>query len=267
MYPKNGHHMLNNKRIKYAAGVLIMGSLYWDSGNKDFPEYRKEWRQKRLNMRDSIHVKLPIRYGRKSSNGNYTMVLSKELELKGKIGAGYLVPFKNTAITLNGLISQAKFLSEAEGKKINKSFDENSKFVKGGKKKWAVISILINPDIDGKKRVDILNKWDSIINQQNIQSQHKEFRIGNEPSHLSQQGELLIDWIKSVDGANQEKVNQFDVLLITATKPNIQNYPEIGELRTKIYNDERKYFYKNIENGIYTFQDYEIINAPEPNKS
>lgn len=255
MYSKNGHHMLSTKRIKYKSGVLIMGSLFWDIGNKDFPNYRKKWRQNRLNMRNAIHVKLPIRYGRKSSNGNYTMVVSKELESKGKLGSGYLVPFKNKTLTLKGLINQAKYLSEAEGKNKNKSFDENSKFVKGGKDKWAIISVLINPNIDRIKKENVLEKWHSIVNKQNIKTQYLEFKIGAELSHLSQKGELLIDWIKSIDETYQDKVNQFDLLLMTATIPNIPNYPEIKELRKNISDDDRKYFFNNLRNGIFTFQD------------
>jgi hypothetical protein len=47
------------------AGILIIGSLFWDAS-------RQTWREERLHMAASEDVTAPIRYGRRSENRGKT---------------------------------------------------------------------------------------------------------------------------------------------------------------------------------------------------
>ena len=62
---------MNEEKIK--IGVLMIGSLYWSMRRR-----RERWRRKRLDMAAMQHVRVPIRYGRRSSGWNcsFTMVFS-----------------------------------------------------------------------------------------------------------------------------------------------------------------------------------------------
>ena len=53
------------------TGILIAGSLYWS----DRP-HRVQWRKDHLRQGSEIAVDVPIRYGRLSSEGSYTMVFA-----------------------------------------------------------------------------------------------------------------------------------------------------------------------------------------------
>lgn len=57
-------------------GILIIGSLYWE-----MTEYRGNWRENRLDVAGECHVRVPIRYGRRSRNRgwSFTMVVSPGL--------------------------------------------------------------------------------------------------------------------------------------------------------------------------------------------
>src|ERR1700730_15139735 len=55
----------------WSIGILIAGSLYWST-----EPYRVTWRGKFLNMNRVIPVRAPIRCGRKSRHGSYTMVFA-----------------------------------------------------------------------------------------------------------------------------------------------------------------------------------------------
>jgi hypothetical protein len=70
----------------------------------------------------------------------------------GKLGTAFFVPFKNKNISyFQGVLKQAQFLSEAEGK-------GDQKIVKGNTEKWCTIGILFNPAIDINKKDYILSK-------------------------------------------------------------------------------------------------------------
>ena len=55
----------------WSIGILIAGSLYWST-----EPYRVTWRDKFLDISRVIPVRAPIRYGRKSRLGSYTMVFA-----------------------------------------------------------------------------------------------------------------------------------------------------------------------------------------------
>src|SRR5262245_38785474 len=57
--------------LMWSVGILIAGSLYWST-----EPYRVRWRRKFLDMDRVIPVRAPIRYGRRSRHGSYTMVFA-----------------------------------------------------------------------------------------------------------------------------------------------------------------------------------------------
>lgn len=240
------------------GAILIVGSLLWDPDQDDKLGFRKAWRDKRLIIKDKIHVKVPIRYGRmsgKAKKKNFTMVFSKECETENLFGTAYLVPLKNWNIrTFKGIENQARFLSEAEGSNDNK-------LSKGNKEKWGTISIMINPKIEKIKKNEILQWWKELVEKDGGLLDHGEYKVevGDEKSVLSDKGELLINWPQTIDKTKQVIVYEIDFILATCTKSKLNKYPKIDDLHKNISNDERRYFYLNIENGITTFQDRNIL--------
>lgn len=237
------------------GAVLIIGSLLWDK-----KKHRIEWRKNRLLINKKIHVFAPICYGRESGikeNKNYTMVLSSNLEKNKKFGTAFLIPFKEQSIkTFEDILNEARKLSSAE----NSNENGDNKLCKGNKVKWCTIGIIFNPKLEKVKKDKLLEKLQQKIKDENGLKDYMEYCInGKEKSILSEKGEILINWLKTVNPKNQNKLNELDFILATCTKQNIKEYPKIKELREAISKDTRDYFFNNIMNGITTYQDREII--------
>lgn len=233
------------------GGILIIGSLLWDPDQGENKGIRKEWRKKRLKMDEKIHVFAPIRYGRKSTNGSYTMVFSKEIDSPASMGTAFVVPFKNEISTFKGLLNQAQYLSEAEGM-------NDKKLIKGKADKWCTIGILLNPDIDERSKSAISVKYLKQLNSDEYSRYFSDFKLGSEPSILKNNGEIDINWIRTVNPQLQKSINGLDFILATCPKPKI--YPDSKEIKANLEADSRNYFYNNIMNGITTFQDKEILS-------
>lgn len=237
------------------GAVLIIGSLLWDK-----KEHRIEWRKNRLLINEKIHIFAPICYGRESGkkeNKNYTMVFSSNLENSKNLGTAYLIPFKNKSIEpFKDIIIEAKELSSAE----NSNSNGDSKLCKGKKVKWCTIGIIFNPKLVKEKKDSLLEEWRQKIIDDNGLKDYMEYRINDkEKSILSEKGEILIDWLTTVNPKKQNKLNEFDFIIATCTKPNVNEYPKLTELKDSVLKDTREYFYNNIINGISTYQDREII--------
>src|ERR1041385_2924390 len=89
------------------VGILIIGSLYWREGE------RENWRKSRLEVGENLSdflVTAPIRYGRRSQSGTYTMVFSS----RAPVGQARVVRCRNDAQTANNLIDEALHLWKAE---------------------------------------------------------------------------------------------------------------------------------------------------------
>jgi hypothetical protein len=228
----------------------------WDPNLGNRIGVRRKWRNKRLLMKNKIHVKSPIRYGRLSGNNEakqYTMVFSSECEHKKQFGTAYVVPFKNNEIrSLKGIENQARFLSQVEG-------GNDTKLCKGANDKWCTIGIIYNPEIDKNLKNKISVRWKELLEKDEGLKDFQKYKVDKEKSILSNTGEILINWPKSVDKSYQNKIDEFDIILATCTKPNIRNYPNVNEQSGKILSDKRKYFFRNIENGISTFQDRLVL--------
>ncbi len=107
------------ENLNLKGGALIIGSLFWqndlDTQSKD--GIRKDWRAKSL-KKTLFKVKLPIRYGRLSQGGIYTMVFSKECEVNNQFGLGYIKPLRNDSLnTWDEIEKEVIEMSHAEGLK------------------------------------------------------------------------------------------------------------------------------------------------------
>lgn len=237
------------------GGILIIGSLLWDK-----KEHRIEWRKNSLLISDKLHVFAPICYGRESGkkeNKNYTMVFSSNLEKSKNFGTGFLVPFKDKSVEkFENILNEARKLSNAE----NSNENGDSKLSKGNKIKWCTIGIVFNPKLEKEKKNNLLEKWQQIIINEDGLKDNMEYCINKtEKSILSEKGEILINWLTTVNPKNQNKLNEFDFILATCTKPNLEEYPKLNELKESVLKDTRGYFFNNIKNGITTYQDRKII--------
>ena len=74
---------------------------------------------------------------------------------------------------------------------------------------------------------------------------------------LDKQGLLNFNWT--------DKLNDFDFIVATATKTERDHYPTPQNIADRIIvNEYPDYFRNNVEFGISTFQDKEILNALTP---
>jgi hypothetical protein len=154
--------------------------------------------------------------------------------------------------SFKGIENQARLLSKAEGKSDNK-------LCKGNIDRWCTIGTILNPKFDKRLKLKFLTFWNDLLENDRGLKDIDEYKIGTEKSVLSEFGEIKIDWPKSIAKSDQKMIDNIDIVLATCTKPNINTYPSIDELRKDINADTRRYFLKNIENGITTFQDRKIL--------
>ena len=250
--------------INLKGGVLIIGSLLWQKHLKseDEDNIREDWRENNLLLDQKIMVKVPIRYGRCSQSktntqsGIYTMVFSNSCE-KNKLGTGYFVPFKKLLATFDDIIKEAGELSVAEGMPAGRLLSKES----GTQNVWCSIGLLFNPNtVEKKEKAAIIEKWSSKIASQGTLTP-KDFKVGRERTCIDKDGTLNFDWIKPVDKRQTETLNDYDIILVTATAPKPKSYPSIDELVKNVEREtERYYFIENYKAGITTFQDLRVLN-------
>jgi hypothetical protein len=224
------------------AGVLIIGSLLWDS-----KKGRPAWRNARLDMVSAQTVTAPIRYGRLSeSRGNtYTMVFSRLCE----VGRAKVLRCSRSISTPADLIVEAEALWKAEEP------DACPGRIAAG---WGCVALLCNPD--QKIPENLLDAWAERVgcepNYGNVSQTKEEGRL------ISDDGLLRIDWPRLVDGGAPVSL---DLLLVTANDPRITaispTYPG-GAIIASAWNaaalKHMEYFWKNIDSGIRTFEDEQI---------
>lgn len=224
------------------AGVLIIGSLLWDSEKE-----RPAWRAARLNVPVAQTVTAPIRYGRLSgSRGNsYTMVFSRMCPA----GQAKLVPCSHTISTIQDLTAEAEHLWKAEQPRAEAHQIATD---------WGCVALLCNP---GRKVPEgLLKAWADHVGR--APNYGKVTQTKEEGRLIGENGRLLIAWPTCVDTG--EPV-QFDLLLVTANDPEIStarpNYPDVATIAgacNRAAGKYAEYFWNNTENGIHTFQDDEI---------
>ena len=222
------------------AGVLIIGSLLWD-------ERRGPWREARLDMISAQNATAPIRYGRLSeSRGNtYTMVFSRLCEA----GHAKVLRCTHSVSTAADLITEAEALWKAEQPSVDPGRIAAD---------WGCVALLCNPD--RKVPEDLLKAWaDRVEREPNygrVSQTQEEGRL------IGKDGLLQIAWPRLLES---DMPVQLDLLLATANDPEITatspSYPDpvtIANAWNAAANRHAEYFWKNLDNGIRTFQDDEI---------
>ena len=231
-------------------GVLIVGSLYWDSKPP-----RPHWRSERLACAHQEHVRVPIRYGRRSSTrGNsYTMVVSTALAAD-QLGTAIAIPYHSC-----DLVGEAERLWAAE--------DNTNVAPKGCiSASFGCVALLENPNLP---LPDELRKaWKDRVEREEAyktpKRMHGEDRDAVDPCS----GFLKIEWPRTVAGSPLG----WNALLVTATNPkgaqeSSRFYPSPREIADAWNTPENRnsrssrtvdYFWNNQNNGITTHQDPEI---------
>lgn len=252
---------MSEREIKLNGGVIIIGSLLWQNDlNNKGDNVRKNWRKNSLDLQKKVLAKFPIRYGRYSKCGIYTMVFSANCERRNTLGTGYIIPLKRNSINnLDIIISEARKVSRAEGM--------NGKFVDGKKTLWSSMVIKINNEKLTKSiKKEILQKWEENFQIDGGGRDTHDYKTRNEKRSISTKGELQIKWPKAVYSPDNKKINELDFLFATSTKPKHKNstlkkYPTVSEIAESVMNDKiRYYFLNNFIRNIVTFQDVRIIN-------
>lgn len=233
----------------YKAGACIIGSLLWDK-----KDGREEWQRKSFGEKfysKLIPVLLPIRYGRFSTKWKApTMVFSSEYLVQEKLGQGYVIPFKQNALSIENIIEEARAMSHAEG-------NNDSKFIKGDTQ-WCILLCWINPDIKDEKREYFLKSWKPEYGKEITNEVQAHFKMENEEQAVfDKNGELQINW--------PDELKDFDVLFATQTKPRQKDNERSTYYTSKelcqLISQEKEYFIKNVQNGILTRDDSLILKC------
>ena len=229
-----------NRPAQLSAGVLIIGSLMWDTG-------RQAWRDARLDMTSAQTVTAPIRYGRLSgSRGNtYTMVFSRQC----KAGHAKVLRCTRSVSTPADLIAEAEALWKAEQPSADPGRIATD---------WGCVALLCNPD--RKIPEDLLKAWAERVERE--PNYGRVSQTQGEGRLIDKDGLLQIDWPRLVETRIPVQV---DLLLVTANDPRISatspNYPSVETIAgawNAASSRHAEYFWRNVEIGIHTFQDDEI---------
>jgi hypothetical protein len=232
--------MKGNVAVKLSIGVLIIGSLYWDSA-------RQSWRDSRLRLNEAFVVRAPIRYGRRSeTRGNtYTMVFSRLCEL----GQALLVRCLRDVSTADDLIAEAEHLWTAE-----RSGKPNHRVSAG----YGCVALLRHPHQDISQ--ELLDAWAGRVSRE--QGYGNVPQTAREGCLVSDRGLLQIPWPTLIDGNNPVAI---DLLLATANHPTLEgerkSYPTpvtIADAWRKDSDGNVSYFWNNNKHGIRTFEDEAI---------
>lgn len=240
--------------MEIKAGVLIIGSLLWDTKNE-----RPTWRED-LALSEKKLVSLPIRYGRCSStrSDTFSMVFSNAA---GKIkdgGRAYVVPFKRQT-SINDLADLFLKISRAEG------------FAKGNStrifRSWGSVCIIINPFAKNEVRDRINDLWSGLVTRKKAELTREQLapvieKFGEEDEEKCLREDLTLNI--EIDELFSNQLNEFDVLIATANavklKEEINVYPSPSKIAKAMYKSgDYSYFLINRAVSIKTFQDKLIL--------
>jgi hypothetical protein len=229
------------------GAVLLIGSLLWEdktnSLNKSQGKLRSDWR-KELDLENKIAVKLPIRYGRKSSSrkNTYTMIFSKSVQT---YGTAFIIPYIQDTKYFEDVKFQALRFSEAEG--ISSKEHPNRLIAS-----WGAVGIAFN-----KARIDLNNEIRKNWHKEFESFNNLGYKIGNESPSIQENGELNFEL---------EFPYNIEYVFATPMQPNVAQYPTINKIIEAILESDTKYdtyVKENFRNGIRVENDNEIIRRLE----
>jgi hypothetical protein len=235
--------------MKLEAGILIVGSLYWSKDGG-----RQGWRERRLFREKAKAVRVPMRYGRLSKSGTYTMVFSADLP-SGDFGQAKVVPCRNAVSSIGDLASEAKWLWAAEENKADCRREEESRGVEPSdalSRAWGYAALLVNPRVEKDPEVEgLCKRWAELVSRAYVKPECLARCL------VSEDGLLQIRWPRLAGGGCDLGL---DLLLATSNVPERQ-LPSVNEIVDKWNRDGGEnvdYFWRNDHNGFRTFQDEAI---------
>jgi hypothetical protein len=219
------------------TGILIIGSLLWESDPKGF---RQEWRSTRLDLGHAMRVKSPIRYGKLSTSaargGTFTMTylgFSDDANCQAIV-----VPCKVHTGDGAALVAEAEALWGAE-----RRGPATGGNIGAG---WGCVALLCPDNSQSSK---LAMAW-----KKNFQ------RNATTPvGPVSKDGFLQIPWPKRADGS----LVDLDLLLATSTKPDPKPPTAQDIAEAWIVKDHDDYFFENVRSGIRTKDDLAIWRVME----
>jgi hypothetical protein len=239
--------------MNFRIGVIVKGSLLW----KVAP-MRNKWlthfvlddnttsplRVKDVENRYKIPVSIPVRYGSFSSEGIDTFLSNHTSTLPGQ---GFILPISNVVSSLV-LSRKAEAFAHAGGVwKGNGSGYGNP---------TGAVGLLMNPAIDLKDEqgADIFRrKWTESFEENSAGFDYTSYQVERELPVINQDGFLQIPWTPEMD--------EFDLLLSVVRVPEPRKLLTAQEIAEQIIKQNyRVHFDKNMEHGVRTFQDEEIIS-------
>lgn len=227
------------------AAILAIGALYWEGTAKEdrsgtAPHPREKWRRERLNMAEAVHVKVPIRYGRRSQTwgGCFTMTFRGN----DQPGNAFLVPCRGSIDNIDDLLSEATALWKAE----MPNADANAIASETG-----CVGLLF-----ADSNSDLRQKWVEHF------SRNGPRRL---PFGARADGLLTIPWPEAVDdpwpgAVDNRTASRFEVILATALtpEPTTPSADDIAEAWIRDEQGHEKYFFNNVNAGIRTPEDLDI---------
>jgi hypothetical protein len=179
------------------------------------------------------------------------MVFSKH----APFGQTRVVQCSHPITSADDLITEALHLWEAEELSVDTGRIASS---------WGCVALLCNPE----RRIppEFVEAWGHRVRDEqhygNVRQMADEGRL------ISGGGLLQIDWPLCAKGGRRVDL---DLLLVTANDPTLSGIPlaypsaaTIADAWNSADSDHAEYFWKNIENGITTFQDDEIRGGLRP---
>jgi hypothetical protein len=206
------------------VGILIIGSLLWDK-----KWCRDEWRHSRLVLEHAQHVRVRIGYRRRSkSRGNtFTMTFAPDSAAEGQ---GVVVPCDASVVNVDGLLEEARQLWRAEDHHAARGAIASQ---------WGCLGTLFNPNSTSEQDRE---PWCEVFRNS-----------GARPiPPVSHRGLLAIPWpAGSADG----KPVDLDVLLATATRPEVTIPPPSDVAEAWCRQGHEEYFFENVRHGLRTPED------------
>ncbi|NPA72176.1 MAG: hypothetical protein GXO35_05030 [Gammaproteobacteria bacterium] len=208
------------------VAILVIGSLLWDDA-----QHRAEWRRTRLDVDFQIPVKVPIRYGRRSTTrGNtFTMVFAGN----EATGQARLIPCISLVSDLKDLVDEAIALWKAE-----------RKYARDGEvgSSWGCVGILPRD-----QNFQFANEWSQYFQE------HSHAPI----APVDSKGRLNIPWPVRI---GEPLPIDIDILISTSTQPEstLPTAIEIADAWIEQNEGYERYFFENVQCGIRTPDDLKI---------
>ena len=195
-----------SRKMTWTVGILIVGSLYWSTA-----EHRERWRGKHLKKGSETPVFVPMRYGRRSRAGTYTMVLAPG----SPDGTGKVCESARQISSVSELVDEAKALWVAESPD-GSSRNPTEQLAAD----WGSVGLLPNPE--SSPPPDLIDDWAKRVAEE---ISHRTQRPSYDSASytikgkyaVSSRGTLQIPWPRQA--ADGRPLENFNLLLAAATRP------------------------------------------------